>query len=129
VEFIGLSPKGEPGPLTEGDLFTVPAEIKSLEDLAVRLRIPWADLTKANTISDADFAPDKRKADLQAHMPGVRQHLVVADVAPNAADTKVETPAMIAKMNGVTVEDLNRANPGRDWTTLAEGDRVLIPRH
>ena len=48
-----------------------------------------------------------------------------------AARTNVaETRAQIADQNGVSEADLVRANPGvADWSRLADGDHVLVPKH
>jgi hypothetical protein len=63
-------------------------------------------------------------------LPGCREHVVVASVEPwQGGDRAPETRLQIADQNGVLPADLDRANPGRDWTTLQAGDRILIPTH
>lgn len=52
---------------------------------------------------------------------GMRFHTVVA------SGPTVETSDQIAAQNGVTVPDLEKANPGVDFAKLKTGDVVLIP--
>ncbi len=60
---------------------------------------------------------------------GHRFHRVVASPGLRGAlDQAVETPDQIAKQNGITVAELQTANPGVDLTKLKEGDNVLIPK-
>ncbi|GIE99656.1 eCIS core domain-containing protein [Paractinoplanes rishiriensis] len=131
VELIGLTPAGGQAPAADrsrDDLVTVPAWVQSVFALSVMTAAPEADILAANP-GLAAAGPLPR----QVHVPGCRQHTVVAATERSAtggvADRQVESRAEIAAQNGVTEPDLNRANPNRDWSALRAGDQILIPRH
>jgi hypothetical protein len=54
-----------------------------------------------------------------------QQHPVTGAVVGKA----VETRAQIATQNGVSENDLDRANPRRNWKLLKPGMKVLVPAH
>ncbi|HEU5111133.1 MAG TPA: LysM domain-containing protein, partial [Micromonosporaceae bacterium] len=131
VELIGLTPAGGQAPAADrsrDDLVTVPSWVQSVFALSVMTAAPEADILAANP-GLASAGPLPR----QVHVPGCRQHTVVAATERTAvggvADRQVESRAEIAAQNGVTEADLNRANPNRDWLALRAGDQILIPRH
>jgi hypothetical protein len=131
VELIGLTPAGAQVPAADrsrDDLVTVPSWVQSVFALSVMTAAPEADILAANP-GLAATGPLPR----QVHVPGCRQHTVVAATERSAtggvADRQVESRAEIAAQNGVTEPDLNRANPNRNWLALRVGDQILIPRH
>lgn len=131
VELAGLTPSGDimaaPAP-GSGEQITPPPGVTSVLALAVLTGSTSAAIIGANPGLKQDSA-----LPMPIRVPGVRLHTVVKsdETSPTGAavTTVVETPAQIAAQNGVTEPALRRANPGRNWTTLKAGDRVLIPVH
>jgi hypothetical protein len=61
------------------------------------------------------------------HVPGCRYHRVI-EASDEATGEKVtESTAQIATQNGVTVADLERANPGLNLRVPKVGEELLIP--
>jgi hypothetical protein len=129
VELIGFGPTGTPGPTGESGRFNLPAGFASWQQLCAGLNASPADVVRQNPGVAVDSSPPVTGTALT--IAGVREHLVV--MARGAAgSTAVESKEQIAHMNGVSVEQLERANPGLTaaaWTSLSEGQRVLIPIH
>ncbi len=132
VELIGLQPSGAMAapPTSPADEVTVPAGISTIGDLATMTGVSEAALKRANPSLRAPGATVAAGDTVRA--PGCRFHVVVAaqgtlfGLVPLVQE---ETIDQIAAQNGVSPADLRRANPGLDFTALAAGDRVLIPRH
>ena len=103
----------------------VPAGVTTLVQLSAASGVPEADIKTAN--------PTERFAGplpARLGLPGCRDHRVIGVADAAAGTTVIETRAQIAEQNGVSEADLVRANPAvADWTRLADGDHVLIPRH
>jgi len=125
VEFIGLTPTGAaitPVDKKDSDLVTVPAGFATVTDLAAAAQVREAAIFRANPgLKLGDPLPSK------LHVPGAREHIVV--VARATGEERAETREQIAAQNGVSVDDLSRANPAVHWTSLTEGQRILIPNH
>jgi LysM repeat protein len=126
VELLGLDPQGPPraeGPLSEPGLVTVPDSVQSVAALAMASGVAAADLLRTNPgLTDARMQPPQRVSPLRLQVPGAREHVVIAQ------EGHVETREIIARVNGRKVDELDRANPGRNWATLAAGQRILIPK-
>ena len=127
VELIGIAPRGADGaegPTSQQDTVTIPAGVSSIAALATASNVSAADLTRANPgLTDARFpAQPQQTATLRLRVPGAREHLVIAQGGTT------ETREIIARVHDVSIEKLNRANPGRNWSQLAAGDRVLVPK-
>ena len=128
IEYLGLDPGGAPSapaPAGAADMCRVPAGVTTLVQLSAASGVPEADIRTAN--------PTERFAGplpARLGLPGCRDHRVIGVADAAAGTTVIETRAQIAEQNGVSEADLVRANPAvADWTRLADGDHVLIPRH
>ena len=125
VEFLGLTPSGAEAPARTGppDQIAVPSGITTLSQLAAATGVSEAEIVAANS----GFSPgDPLPAEMI--VPGTREHIAVA-ARGFAGTIRVESKAQIAAQNGVTESDLERANPGVNWSALTEGQRILIPKH
>jgi hypothetical protein len=118
TELIGLGPTWTPTSGATSQTFTVPpAGIATVADVANATGASAAGIAAANGIA----ATDAVTAGQQLTVPGIRVHIVL----PGGTDTKT----IIAQRNGVTETDLERANPGVNWSSLSEGQRIIIPVH
>lgn len=125
VEFLGLDPGGRPAaPAAAADMCTLPRGVTTLPGLATASGLTEAEIRTANPGVNLAAGMPARLA-----LPGARDHRIVAAFDRAARANVIETRAQIATQNGVSEADLVRANPGiPDWTRLAEGDRVLVPK-
>ncbi|MFQ5768511.1 MAG: LysM domain-containing protein, partial [Acidobacteriota bacterium] len=127
VEFLGLSPAGAAlAPrTTPPDEVDVPAGITTLAQLSTAANVSEDDIRAANSgLTAAGPLPARLR------VPGAREHLVVeARNVVGSPEPTAETKDQIARQNGVLPANLERANPGVDWATLTEGQKILIPRH
>ena len=126
VELIGLTPVGamiSPAP-GGANRVSVPGGVTTLAQLASASGLSEGEITSANSGLTAT-------SPLPAHvnLPGCREHIVVESIDPATRVRTAESKGRIAIQNGVTPLDLERANPSVTWTTLAAGQRILIPRH
>ena len=125
IEFIGLQPGGAPAaPVAAADQCAVPRGVSTLGAAGRRER--------------ADRGRDPcRQPDRDLHRSAAAAARAAGRARPpdrrrlrRAARAVIETRAQIASQNGVSEADLVRANPGvADWARLADGDRVLVPKH
>jgi hypothetical protein len=125
VELLGLNDDGTKAPARTGPVseVTIPSGISSLAKLAK------ASGVAAKEIKDANKGVDLTGAlPAKMNLPGCRNHRVIAAKKSGEADTP-ESKAQIAKQNGVLESELERANPGQDWSKLKHGDILLIPAH
>lgn len=127
VEFLGLTPAGGAATPAVGgaDRITVPASITTMAALATATGVAEADILSANPgLTAAGPLPSN------LNVPGCRDHMVVQASDGRIGGVRtVETKAQIATQNGLVEADLDRANPGVNWTTLTQGQIILIPRH
>jgi hypothetical protein len=131
VELIGLSPDGSMAPAVapgSGEEVAPPPGVTTVFTLAVILNSSTAGILAANPGLKATSP-----LPATVRVPGVRHHTLVAarEFRPTGGvmAEKVEGPAEIAAMHGVTPDAINRANPGKDWSKAKGGDRVLVPAH
>lgn len=131
VELIGLDPNGDklktPGSGTpSGPVVSVPKGITTVFELAVMTRTSTAIIVGANPGLKAGSPLPPSVV-----IPGCQLHTVIesTETAPSGrvVDHQSETGATIAKMYGLSVPDLQRANPGLNLGALAVGSTVLIP--
>ena len=126
IEFIGLQPGGAPraAPVAAADQCAVPRGVSTLGQLATASGLTEAEIRAANPTETFTGALPPRLG-----LPGARDHRIIG-VPTRAGAAVIETRAQIAEQNGVSEADLVRANPGvADWARLADGDRVLVPKH
>ncbi len=126
VEYLGLKPAGGAAlPATPGssDLVKVPAGISSLAALSKAAKVSESVIQAANPGLPAVLPPE-------VHVPGAHEHIIVVakDVIGAPPATKAESKSQIATQHGISERDLENANPGLDWTTLVEGQHILIPK-
>jgi hypothetical protein len=131
VELIGLDDSGNVTagvPVGSGELVTVPAGVTTPFALGVITGSSAAEIIAANPGLTA-----KGPLPTPTRVPGVRYHTVVSakEFRPTGGvmAESVETADLIAEQNGVTKDELLRANPGIDFKKIAAGDRILIPKH
>jgi hypothetical protein len=130
VELLGLAPSGtSAGPTRErSDEVAVPEGVTTIEALALASGVPPDEIRRSNPgLTEGAFPATVR-------LPGCREHVVLGYTSPIATtESGIESRADIARMNGVTEADLERANPGittsGGWSTLTAGIFILIPRH
>ncbi len=130
VELLGLTPEGKraaPAAAGSDDLVTVPHVIHT----------PFALAVMTGSSPDAIMAANpglKPNGPLPAkvHVPGCRYHRVAEAVEREPGGGKVvdrqgERAEQIAEQNGITVADLERANPGLNKRVPKAGEELLIP--
>jgi hypothetical protein len=125
VELLGLTTQGEPAtPAAEGtaDLVRVPPVVHTPMGLAVMTGSSPEAIIAANP-----GLPPNGPLPAKLHVPGCRYHRVI-DVSDEATGEKVvESTQQVATQNGVTVADLERANPGLNLRVPKVGEELLIP--
>jgi hypothetical protein len=129
VELMGLTPKGtRAAPATgDQDVVRVPSSVHTPFALAVLTGAGQEDILAANpTLPPNGPLPAKVK------VPGCRYHRVVQAVQRDPAsdavvDRQGESKEQIATQNGVTVADLERANPGHRRRTPVADEELLVP--
>jgi hypothetical protein len=130
VELLGLTPEGKKAtPAAPGttDLVRVPPVVHTPFALGVMTGSSEAAIMTANPgLKASGPLPAK------VHVPGCRYHRVVEAVeqspgggAPSAQ--QAESAEQIATQNGITVADLERANPGLNRRVPKAGEELLIP--
>jgi hypothetical protein len=132
VELIGLTPDGtlaKPASARDEDLVRVPPVVHTPFALAVMTGSSPEAIIAANP----KLRPDGPLPKL-VHVPGCRYHKVVeaveAEPGPGAkAARQAETTEQVATQNGVTVADLERANPGLNRRVPVAGEELLVPVH
>lgn len=130
VELLGLTPEGkrsEPAAPGSQDVVKVPPVVHT----------PFALGVMTGSSAEAIIAANpglKPKGPLPAlvRVPGCRYHRVVEAVEKDpatgaASDRQAESAEQIATQNGVTVADLERANPGLNRRVPKAGEELLIP--
>lgn len=118
TELLGLGASYSPGAATRGHAYVVPpAGVATVADVAVATGADAAAIGTANGIGAADAVIPGQ----QLTVPGIRIHVVRED--------GTETKAEIARLNGVSEVELDRANVGFNWATLAPGQSIVIPVH
>lgn len=131
VEFIGLNPNGTwitPVGAGMADVVAVPAGISSLSDLSTATGLSIAEIQAANPgLTTSSPLPST------VHAPGCREHIVLEarniGARGSIVGRQTESKTQIANQNGVTEADLDRANPSVNWSSLVEGQKILIPKH
>ncbi|MGH2949908.1 MAG: LysM peptidoglycan-binding domain-containing protein, partial [Solirubrobacteraceae bacterium] len=123
VEYLGIDPTGTPlaAVPAAADEVAVPPGVADVAALSTASGVPEADIRTSNP----GIAPP---LPARARLPGCREHVVVQSTDAGGVSV-VETKSQIARQNGVLEAELDRANPGRNWGTLRQGDKILIPRH
>ena len=128
VETLGFNPATHAFELTapvavNPSQVRVPAGIASVPDLARRSGVPQQEILRANLglAAGGPLPP-------ALILPGCREHSV-AGTFVGAAPGPRETIAQIAAQNGVPEAAMRRANPAVNWSTLALGQKILVPRH
>ena len=133
VELLGLTPEGKktaPAVAGNDDLVKVPPVVHTPHALAVLTGSSADAIMAANP-----GLPVEGPLPAKLHVPGCRYHRVVEAVEKCAArpaspaDRQAESIEQIATQNGVSVGDLERANPGLNRRVPKAGEELLIPVH
>jgi len=132
VELIGLRPDGSEAPAqsrSSQDLVTVPPGVHSVFALSIMTGAPEALILASNPgLKSSGPLPGR------VHVPGCHYQPVVEAVerertTGRVVDRAPESKAQIARQNGVTLDALDRANPGVNFLKLLAGQLILIPVH
>jgi hypothetical protein len=118
TELIGLGPTWTATSAARGETFVIPSSgVHTVADVANVTGASATAIATANGISVSDPVTSGQ----ELTVPGIRIHIVL----PGGTETK----PIIARRNGVTEAQLERANPGVNWAALTQGQRIVIPAH
>lgn len=122
IEFLGFDQAGAPltAPAGSEDQIHVPTTITTFAALAAAVNVLEGDLRAANPGVSEPLTG-------QLHAPGCGEHRVVT--SSDGASTTAESRRVIATQNDVSEIALSAANPTVNWTAVAAGQLIVIPRH